>query len=129
MARPHLFTRYVPQKLATHRSMATFSLRFQLELERLLSYEAAVRSYGLSGWFRPKADTQSLVANALVANVYFTAYESRADYGSLDNLVAVSQSGLCALVGSPMLMSAPSGGLGGGAGQASRSALVCLTTM
>jgi len=50
-------------------------------------------------------------------------------YCSTGSLVAVSQAGLCALLGSPGVMSAPSGGFGGIAGHASRSALVCLTTM
>jgi len=52
-----------------------------------------------------------------------------AGYGCCGSLVSVSQDGLCALLGSPVLMSTPSGGFGGGAGQASRSALVCLTTI
>jgi hypothetical protein len=52
-----------------------------------------------------------------------------ADYGFWGSLVSVSQDGLCALLGSPVLMSNPSGSFGGGGGQASGSALVCLTTM
>ncbi len=52
------------------------------------------------------------------------------DYcSSCGSLVLVSQAGLCALLGSPGVMSTPSGGFGGIAGHASRSALVCLTTM
>ena len=50
-------------------------------------------------------------------------------YGACCSLVSVSQDGLCALLGWPGLMSTPSGGFGGTAGQARRSALVCLTTM
>ena len=44
-------------------------------------------------------------------------------------MVSVSQDGRCALLGSPGVMSRPSGGCGGTGGQASRSAFVCLTTM
>ncbi len=37
------------------------------------------------------------------------------DYGSWESLVSVSQDGLCALLGSPVLMSIPFGGFGGSA--------------
>ena len=58
-----------------------------------------------------------------------SACEHSADYCSSGSIVSVSQAGRCALLGSPMLRSTPSGSGGGGAGQASGSALVCLTTM
>jgi hypothetical protein len=57
------------------------------------------------------------------------AYELSASYGSCGSLVSVSHAGRCALLGLPTLRSTPSGSGGGGAGQASGSALVCLTTM
>ena len=62
-------------------------------------------------------------------NTCFSACEVSVAYGSCGSLVSVNQSGRCALLGSPTLRSTPSGSGGGGAGQASGSALVCLTMM
>jgi hypothetical protein len=80
--------------------------------------------------YRPTADISGTRKTRLKTGLFVLASVMlTADYCSSGSLVSVSQSGRCALLGSPILKSTPSGGGGGGAGQASGSALVCLTTI
>ena len=57
MARPHLYCRYVPLRLAKRRLNATFSLRHQPKRERLLFPKPAVRVSAL-GKLRQAASGQ-----------------------------------------------------------------------